>query len=89
VASWHRSTLLASSIAAAVIAIPIDRGIAQTTDRLKTDWAYLERYRADNATLAPPQPARTASEALRSDQRITRILAGDGVRLRRGRWELR
>jgi lysophospholipase L1-like esterase len=56
VGSWHRSTLLASSVAAAVIAIPIDRGIAQTPDRSKTDWAYLERYRADNATLGPPKP---------------------------------
>ena len=27
---------------------------AQTPDRLRTDWAYLERYRADNAALKPP-----------------------------------
>src|SRR5690348_14498033 len=27
---------------------------AQQPDRLRTDWAYLERYRADNAALKPP-----------------------------------
>jgi lysophospholipase L1-like esterase len=27
---------------------------AQQPDRLRTDWAYLERYRADNAALGPP-----------------------------------
>jgi lysophospholipase L1-like esterase len=27
---------------------------AQTPDRLRTDWGYLERYRADNAALTPP-----------------------------------
>lgn len=27
---------------------------AQTSDRLRTDWAYLERYRADNAALKAP-----------------------------------
>jgi lysophospholipase L1-like esterase len=30
---------------------------AQTSDRLRTDWGYLERYRADNAALAPPPPS--------------------------------
>ncbi len=29
---------------------------AQDSDRLKTDWPYLERYRAENAKLAPPEP---------------------------------
>lgn len=29
---------------------------AQTPDRLRTDWAYLERYRAENAALGPPRP---------------------------------
>jgi lysophospholipase L1-like esterase len=56
VGSWHRSTLLASSVAAAVIATPFDRGIAQTPDRSKTDWPYLERYRAENAALGLPRP---------------------------------
>ena len=28
---------------------------AQTPDRLRTDWAYLERFRADNSTLGPPR----------------------------------
>jgi len=28
---------------------------AQTPDRLRTDWAYLERYRAENAALTPPR----------------------------------
>ena len=32
------------------------RSAAQTPDRTKTDWPYLERYRADNAKLAPPRP---------------------------------
>ena len=54
--SWHRSALLASSVAAAAIAIPLHRAIAQTPDRSKTDWPYLDRYRAENAALAPPQP---------------------------------
>jgi lysophospholipase L1-like esterase len=27
---------------------------AQTTDRVRTDWAYLERYRSDNAALGVP-----------------------------------
>lgn len=29
---------------------------AQTPDRLRTDWAYLERYRAENAALGPSRP---------------------------------
>lgn len=29
---------------------------AQTPDRLRTDWANLERYRAENAALGPPRP---------------------------------
>ena len=33
-----------------------DSAQAQAPDRLRTDWAYLERYRADNATLGAPKP---------------------------------
>jgi lysophospholipase L1-like esterase len=33
----------------------LDVAEAQTPDRLRTDWAYLERYRADNAALGPPK----------------------------------
>jgi acyl-CoA thioesterase I len=29
---------------------------AQSANRLSTDWAYLERYRADNAALGAPKP---------------------------------
>ena len=29
---------------------------AQNPDRLRTDWPYLERYRAENAALGPPKP---------------------------------
>lgn len=29
--------------------------VAQTPDRLRTDWAYLERFREENARLAPPR----------------------------------
>src|SRR5215204_2917812 len=32
---------------------------AQTPDRLRTDWAYLERYRAENAKLGPPRAGET------------------------------
>jgi acyl-CoA thioesterase I len=58
--SRRRSGLVSTSLAVALIATALatapSRGIAQTPDRLRTDWAYLERYRADNATLGPPRP---------------------------------
>jgi len=53
---WRSSSLLSASLTAAAIAIPLDNATAQTPDRLRTDWAYLERYRADNAALGPPRP---------------------------------
>ena len=40
----------------ALVAAAFDTADAQNPDRLRTDWAYLERYRADNATLGPPKP---------------------------------
>ena len=49
----HSKLLCASALLA--LATPFERGESQTTDRLKTDWAYLERYRADNAALGPPR----------------------------------
>ena len=52
----RRRTLLFAS-AATLTAVPIGRALSQTPDeRLRTDWAYLERYRAENAALAPPRP---------------------------------
>jgi lysophospholipase L1-like esterase len=51
-----RGTLLSLSAAIFMTPIPLDRGVAQTPDRLRTDWAYLERYRADNAALGLPRP---------------------------------
>ncbi|MFL5441333.1 MAG: GDSL-type esterase/lipase family protein, partial [Myxococcales bacterium] len=38
-----------------MIVAPLEASIAQTPDRSKTDWAYLERYREDNAALGPPR----------------------------------
>jgi lysophospholipase L1-like esterase len=52
----HHSSLISISLAAAMVAMPLDNGTAQTPDRLRTDWAYLERYRADNAALGLPRP---------------------------------
>ncbi|MGH7713423.1 MAG: SGNH/GDSL hydrolase family protein [Gemmatimonadaceae bacterium] len=38
------------------IATSHERVAAQDADRLQTDWAYLERYRADNSALGLPGP---------------------------------
>jgi len=39
-----------------LMAFPLEHATAQTADeRLKTDWAYLQRYRAENAALSPPR----------------------------------
>ena len=54
-APWTRR-VLAGAITAALIALPFGRAAAQDTDRLHTDWAYLERYRDANAELGPPRP---------------------------------
>jgi lysophospholipase L1-like esterase len=54
----RRGVLSAVTFVAAVTAFVVaalDRAEAQTPDRLTTDWAYLERYRADNAALGPPR----------------------------------
>jgi len=53
---WRYSSLVSASLTATVIAMPLDNATAQTPDRLRTDWAYLERYRADNAALGLPRP---------------------------------
>ncbi|HEY0153426.1 MAG TPA: SGNH/GDSL hydrolase family protein [Longimicrobium sp.] len=53
-----RDMLKALTKAAAVggaIAAPAAAAEAQTPDRLRTDWAYLERFRAENAALGPPR----------------------------------
>ncbi len=47
---------LAAAVTATLIAVPFTRAAAQNTDRLHTDWPYLERYRAANAELGPPRP---------------------------------
>jgi len=40
----------------ALAALPLEHANAQTADeRLKTDWPYLQRYRAENAALRPPR----------------------------------
>src|SRR6476469_2059489 len=39
-----------------LMAFPLEQATAQTADeRLKTDWPYLQRYRAENAALSPPR----------------------------------
>jgi len=51
-----RRTLLFAS-AVTLSAMPLAPVVSQTPDdRLRTDWAYLERYQAENAALAPPRP---------------------------------
>ena len=52
----NRHLRISGSIASILVAAASSFGIAQTPDRTKTDWAYLERYRADNAALGPPKP---------------------------------
>jgi lysophospholipase L1-like esterase len=39
----------------AMVTATLNSADAQTPDRLRTDWAYLERYRAENAALGPPR----------------------------------
>ena len=39
---------------AVITLVALARVSAQSADRLRTDWAYLERYRAANAALEPP-----------------------------------
>jgi lysophospholipase L1-like esterase len=53
----EESTRMIRSVltALAFVAIVFDHGVAQTPDPLRTDWAYLEKYRADNASLGPPK----------------------------------
>jgi lysophospholipase L1-like esterase len=51
-----RRTLLFASTVVTMTAMPLAQAVSQTPDeRLRTDWAYLERYRAENAALAPPR----------------------------------
>ncbi len=44
----------AAAVAGAIFA-PAAAAEAQTQDRLRTDWAHLERFRAENAALGPPR----------------------------------
>lgn len=39
----------------AMVTATLSSAEAQTPDRLRTDWAYLERYRAENTALGPPR----------------------------------
>jgi lysophospholipase L1-like esterase len=52
-----RQAARAVSLALALPIVTIAPGAlgAQQPDRLRTDWAYLERYRADNAALGAPK----------------------------------
>ena len=53
--SLRPASLLYAGIIA-LAALPFERATAQTADeRLKTDWPYLQRYRAENAALSPPK----------------------------------
>ena len=52
--SWRMTRSLLTALA--FVATVFDVGTAQTPDRLCTDWAYLEKYRADNAALGAPKP---------------------------------
>lgn len=52
----RRRLLISGSIASVLLATASGFGIAQSPDRTMTDWAYLERYHAENATLGPPRP---------------------------------
>ena len=52
--SWGMNRSLLAALA--LVAAAFDATIAQTPDRLRTDWAYLEKYRADNASLGAPKP---------------------------------
>lgn len=53
----HRIVKPLSKIAAVAGAIfaPAASAEAQAQDRLRTDWAYLERFRQENAALGPPR----------------------------------
>jgi lysophospholipase L1-like esterase len=57
-----RRTLLRASVVTVVTLtvlplMPLARALSQTADdRLRTDWAYLKRYQAENAALGPPRP---------------------------------
>jgi acyl-CoA thioesterase-1 len=46
---------LAAVLATLLASVP-SQSLAQSANRLTTDWAYLERYRADNAALGAPKP---------------------------------
>jgi lysophospholipase L1-like esterase len=46
----------ALAIFAGLLASVSSHALAQSANRLSTDWAYLERYRAENAALGAPQP---------------------------------
>ena len=56
--SRNRTMRRAVGIAVVLIGIlpPVERVAAQTPDQLRTDWAHLARYRADNAALGNPGP---------------------------------
>ena len=44
-----------SRVVAALLLLASGAATAQTPNRSRSDWAYLERYRADNARLGPPR----------------------------------
>ena len=48
--------LVGIGAAAVVASTPVDAAHAQNSDKLRTDWADLARYRADNTALGAPKP---------------------------------
>ena len=54
--SLRRHAWVRTIAAALLTAAAVDEASAQNPDRLKTDWAYLERFRTENASLAPAKP---------------------------------
>ena len=50
-----RRLFVHAAAVAAIVTIANTDANAQNPDRLRTDWAYLERYRAENAALGPPR----------------------------------
>ena len=51
-----RRTLVGIVAATVLASTPFNGALGQSTDRLRTDWADLARYRADNAALGEPKP---------------------------------
>jgi lysophospholipase L1-like esterase len=53
--TWRAPLLRAGVVGASILAL-FDDAAAQDAERLRTDWAYLARYREENAALGKPRP---------------------------------